>query len=107
MPEKEGQEWRRRFVFLLKFNTADLKDVRSKLRDDAKQWGGKNCEFLPVAGEYDMVVRADEGTMEDAFKFTVYLTNSGRYTVSSTLTVFTDDEFQFATGEGPDPHRRG
>ncbi len=104
MPE----EWKRTFVFLLKFNTTNVKEIAEKIATDKAKWTPGACEFMPVSGEYDVVVLAREGLTEDALKFAAYLTNTKRYTVASTLTVFGEDEFDYATGVTTvDPHRKG
>ena len=85
MPDKT----QRQFVFLLKFNTDDIKDVVANLDSDMAHL--KGCWYLPVAGDYDLVVNG-AGTETDALTFALYLRTTGRYT-TTTLTGFTEDEF--------------
>lgn len=64
--------------------------------------------FLPVTGDFDMVVTAHDGTTEDALVYAAYLAKTGRYTVCSTLTGFREIEFRYACGlETEDPHKKG
>jgi hypothetical protein len=103
-------QWQRKFVFLLKFNTTRLADIASSIDADQKAWdpsAAKSCVLIPVSGEYDMVAIAYEGTEDDALKYANYLNKTKRYTVVSTLTGFTHDEFDYASGlSGVDPHRK-
>jgi len=103
------KEWLRTFVFLLKFKTTDLKEIARKLGEDRAKWGsGRECVFLPVTGDFDMVVTAHNGTTEDALVYGAYLASTPRYTVCSTLTGFDEREFLFATGLlTEDPHKKG
>ena len=101
----------RSFVLLLKFNSDDVKDIALNIDVDLGHWkslgGSGDCTFLPVAGEYDMVVKADDGTAEQALALAMYLRGVGRYT-ATILTVFSDEEFGNATNAAPpwDSHRK-
>jgi uncharacterized protein with GYD domain len=97
----------RDFVFLLKLNHADVSWIAENFQPDMQHWGGKDCQFFPVSGMYDLVVLAKGGTHEDALKYALYLTRTGRYT-TTTLTVFSTDEFKIAAGLEPhyEPHRK-
>lgn len=100
-----GDEWPRTFVFLLKFNTTNLKEIPDKIGHDRAQWKG-DCKFVIVTGDYDAVAIADNGTTEEALVYASYLTGTKRYTVCSTLMAFQENEFRYATGTGEDPHRK-
>jgi hypothetical protein len=104
-----NEEWLRTFVFLLKFKTSDMKEIGGKLSEDRAKWGEKKeCVFLPVTGDFDMVVLAYGGTTEDALVYGAYLAGTPRYTVCSTLTGFDEREFRFAVGLlTEDPHKKG
>jgi uncharacterized protein with GYD domain len=94
------------FVFLLKFNKSDLADIAKKLQADQDHWAGSSCTFTPVAGEYDMIALAEDGTEADALNYAVYLTKTGRYR-TTTLTAFSLDEFVAAVNpKEDDPKRR-
>lgn len=104
-----NEEWKRTFVFLLKFKTTDVKEIARNMAADRAKWGSeRECAFLPVTGDFDMVVTAYEGTTEDALVFAAYLASTPRYTVCSTLTGFRQAEFRYAAGlDGEDPHKKG
>ena len=103
-----NEEWPRTFVFLLKFNTTDVKEIAQNIPADRLKWKHGECVFMPVTGDFDMVIIGHDGTMEDALVFAAYLTNTTRYTVCSTLTAFKESEFRYASGlDTEDPHRKG
>ena len=63
---------KRDFVFLLRFNISDLKEINTKLDTDCDHWAGAKCTFTPVTGEYDMVVHAAGGTLQEALNYAAY-----------------------------------
>jgi hypothetical protein len=102
-----NEEWPRTFVFLLKFNTTKVDEIAKNIGADRLKWSHGECVFLPVTGDFDMVVTAHDGTTEDALVYAAYLTNTTRYTVCSTLTGFREKEFRFAAGlDDEDPHKK-
>lgn len=97
---------KRDFVFLLRFNISDLKEINTKLDTDCDHWAGAKCTFTPVTGEYDMVVHAAGGTLQEALNYAAYLTKTGRWK-TTTLMAFSLGEFWAAADpELPVPNRR-
>jgi uncharacterized protein with GYD domain len=102
-----ADEPKRDFIFLLKFNNTDVKWIAENIEDDMQYWKGESFRCLPVTGEYDAVVLAENGTMLDALRFALRLTSTGRYT-TTTLPAFQLQEFEVEAGACPvpDPHRK-
>ena len=101
-------EWKRTFVFLLKFNTTKVSEIAVKLDDDRKAWGPQECVLLPVAGDYDMVAMATRAPWRTPSSMGPTSPHTKRYTVCSMLTGFEEDEFRYASGvDTVDPHKKG